>query len=241
VEVDWTNQFDGSSGRALALRGIGDAAGYFSFGDPSNLEMMVKILDDGSHWHLYYGQLTNLSFSLRVIDTATGKVSTYGNGRNNCGGVAELAPSDGHSHDAVWLGANPSTLAKPGEGIAEETSLSPIFDAARKGSCKKGGDAVCLLGNRYRARVTWRNQFDGSSGTAKARALSSVTGSFAFTDPSNVELLVKVLNAEGNRILVIWGAMSNLEYTLELTDTKTGAVKTYHNPPGTYCGGLSEL
>lgn len=242
VEVDWTNQFDGSSGRALALRGTGDAAGYFAFGDPSNLEVMVKAIDDGAHWHLYYGQLTNLSISLRVIDTETGKVSTYGNGSNNCGGIAELAPSDGHAHDAVWLGANPSLLVKPGDGIDEEAALTPVFEAGRKkNSCKKAGDAVCLLGNRYRARVTWTNQFDGSSGTAKGRALSGVTGSFAFTDPSNVELLVKVLSAEGGRTLVIWGAMTNLEYTLELTDTKTGEVKTFHNPAGTYCGGLSEL
>ena len=41
--------------------------------------------------------------------------------------------------------------------------------------------------------------------------------------------------------LVIWGAMSNLEYTLEVTDTKTGKVKTYRNPAGTYCGGLDEF
>jgi choice-of-anchor B domain-containing protein len=242
VEVDWTNPFDGSSGRALALRGTGDAAGYFAFGDPSNLEVMVKAIDDGAHWHLYYGQLTNLNISLRVIDTGTGKVSTYGNGRNNCGGIAELAPSDGHSHDSVWLGVNPSILVKPGEGIDKEASLAPIFEAGKKSSCgKKGGDAVCLLGNRYRARVTWTNQFDGSSGTAKGRALSGVTGSFAFTDPSNVELLVKVLSAEGGRTLLIWGALTNLEYTLELTDTKTGEVRTFHNPAGTYCGGLSEL
>lgn len=244
LEVDWTNPFDGSSGRGQAVKGTGDLAGYFSFGDPSNLELMVKILDDGSHWRLFYGQLTNLTFGLRVTDTETGRVSTYGNGKNNCGDIIDLAVSDGHTHDSIWLGAAPSTLAEPGEGIDARVaivSLLSVFEAGKKGVCGKSGDAVCLLDNRYRARVTWRNQFDGSSGTAKARALSKVTGSFAFTDPSNIEVLVKVLAAEGNRILVIWGAMSNLEYTLELTETKTGAVKTYHNPPGTYCGGLSEL
>jgi len=33
------------------------------------------------------------------------------------------------------------------------------------------------------------------------------------------------------------GSLSNLEYTLTVTDTKTGAVKTYRNPAGRYCGG----
>jgi len=239
VEVDWSNPFDGSSGRARAVQGS-----FFTFGDPSNLELMAKILDDGSHWKLYYGQLTNLTFSIRVVDTETGRATSYGNGRNNCGGIVELAPSDGHGHDesAVWLGADPDRISRPGEGISEKVSLASIYEAAKKkGSCAKGKDGLCLLNNRFLARVTWRNQFDGSSGTGKPKPLTGVTGSFAFTDSSNTELLVKVLDAGGGRILVIWGAMSNLEYTLEVTDTKTGKVKTYHNPAGTYCGGLDEF
>lgn len=224
VEVDWNNQFDGSSGKAKA-----SPAGFFTFGDSSNVELMVKILDDGSHYQLYYGQLTNLGFSIRVTDTETGRVSFFANGRNNCGGVAELAPSDGHGHSRapVWLGP-----------VSEEVSLASAF--AKKGSCKSGKDGLCLNGNRYLARVTWRNQFNGASGAGKAKPISGVTGAFGFTSLSNTELLVKVLD-NGGRTLVIWGAMSNLEYTLEVTDTKTGKVKTYHNPAGTYCGGLDEF
>lgn len=242
VEVDWANQFDGSAGRARAIAAAGGSAGYFTFGDPSNLELMVKVLDDGSHWRLYYGQLTNLGFSLRVIDTQTGRATTYGNGRNNCGGIAEIAASDGHGHSRAssWLGADPTANVRPGAGIPEDVSLAPVFAPARKEKAACPKDSVCLLNNRFRARVTWRNQFDGSSGAGKPKALSKVTGSFAFTDPSNLELLVKVLDAGEGRILVIWGAMSNLEYALEVTDTKTGKVKTYNNPAGTYCGGLDE-
>lgn len=247
VEVDWNNQFDGSSGRGVAVKGS-DQAGYFSFGDKSNLELMVKILDDGSHWQLYYGQLTNLRFTVRVTDTKTGLVTTRGNGPNNCGGVAELGASDGHGHRAssapVWLGADPVTLSRPGEGIAEDAALDSAFEPAKgKGSCKVA-DGICLLNDRFVARVTWRNQFNGTTGKGKGKALSGVTGSFSFTDASNIELLVKVLNAGGTgdeRILVLWGAMSNLEYTLELTDRQTGEVQTYHNPAGTYCGGLDEM
>ncbi len=236
VDVDWTNQFDGSSGRGRAVKG-----GFFSFGSASNLELMVKILNDGSHYQLYYGQLTNLGFSLQVTDTETGKVSVFTNGPNNCGGTAELAASDGHGHDEVWLGANPSRVSRPGEGISENAAIVPVYDTAKKGACAKGKDGLCLLSNRFLAKVTWRNQFNGSTGSGKPKPLSGVTGSFAFTDPSNTELLVKVLDAGGGRILVIWGAMSNLEYTLEVTDTKTGKVKTYTNPAGTYCGGLDEF
>ena len=243
VDVTWRNQFDGSSGFGVAAKGGGDTSGFFSFGDPSNLELMIKILNDGSHYRLYYGQLTNLSFSIRVTDTKTGLVSFFANGPNNCGGIAELGASDGHGHDdaPAWLGGDPTAAGRPGRGIAEEASLVPVFEAKEAGACTKGPDGLCLLSNRFRARVTWRNQFNGATGAGKARPLSGVTGSFAFTEPSNLELLVKVLDVGGGRILVIWGAMSNLEYSLEVTDTKTGKVKTYHNPAGTYCGGLDEF
>lgn len=243
LEVDWTNQFDGSSGRGVAVKGS-DQAGYFSFGDRSNLELMVKILNDGAHWQLYYGQLTNLGFTIRVTDTETGRSSTHVNGPNNCGGVAELGASDGHGHRTAvapaWLGADPVALSRPGEGISGAAALDSLFAPARGKSCKVA-DGLCLLNDRFVARVTWRNQFNGAAGKGKGKALSGVTGSFSFTDPSNVELLVKVLDAGDDRILVLWGAMSNLEYTLELTDRQTGEVRTYHNPAGTYCGGLDEL
>lgn len=244
VEVDWNNQFDGSSGRGVAVKGS-DQAGYFSFGDKSNLELMVKILNDGEHWQLYYGQLTNLGFTIWVTDTETGRVTSHRNGPNNCGGVAELGSSDGHGHREAsapaWLGVNPTVASRPGEGISEAVSLASVFAPAKGKSNCKVADGLCLLNDRFVAKVSWRNQFNGATGKGKGKALSGVTGSFSFTDASNIELLVKVLNAGDDRILVLWGAMSNLEYTLELTDRQTGEVKTYHNPAGTYCGGLDEM
>ena len=38
--------------------------------------------------------------------------------------------------------------------------------------------------------------------------------------------------------LFLWGSLSNLEYTLRLTNMETGVTRTYHNPPGKFCGGL---
>jgi hypothetical protein len=33
---------------------------------------------------------------------------------------------------------------------------------------------------------------------------------------------------------VFYGALSNVDYTLTVTDTTTGTVKTYHNPAGQF-------
>jgi hypothetical protein len=85
--------------------------------------------------------------------------------------------------------------------------------------------------------VTWQNQFNGVIGVGMAGPLSSETGTFYFTDPTDKELLVKILDF-GNRIGVFYGTLSNLQYTLQVTDTSTGGTKTYFNPPGNYCGGI---
>lgn len=85
--------------------------------------------------------------------------------------------------------------------------------------------------------MTWQNQFNGVIGVGMAGPLSSETGTFYFTDPTDKELLVKILDF-GNRIGVFYGTLSNLQYTLQVTDTSTGGTKTYFNPPGNYCGGI---
>lgn len=85
------------------------------------------------------------------------------------------------------------------------------------------------------AQVDWSNQFDGSRGSGKQRALSNLTGVFSFTDPANVELMTKTLDY-GDRVLLFVGALTNLEYTLRARDTVTGIEKRYENPAGRFCG-----
>ncbi len=48
--------------------------------------------------------------------------------------------------------------------------------------------------------------------------------------------MVKVLDGrqENEHFWVFYGALSNLRYTLTVTDTETGAVRIYANPSGTF-------
>jgi hypothetical protein len=85
--------------------------------------------------------------------------------------------------------------------------------------------------------MTWRNQYNGTSGSGLPTRLSELTGAFAFTDRSNLEILVKTLEFP-DRFIVLYGALSTLEYTLRIRDTVTGVVETYFNPANRYCGGL---
>ncbi|MEX0879151.1 MAG: hypothetical protein WD451_05395, partial [Thermoanaerobaculia bacterium] len=61
------------------------------------------------------------------------------------------------------------------------------------------------------------------------------TGYLWFFSEENVELIVKVLDGRGvnGHYWVFYGALSNVEYTITVTNTQTGAVRVYTNPSGT--------
>lgn len=213
VQVGYHNQFAGRYGFGGAiLPGRSTESGYFYFGsDPSNIELMVKILDFGDAVKVFWGQLTNLQYKIVVTDLARNTAKTYLSPTNNCGG-----------NDA--------------NAFASSVAAQPSREAA----CRAGKNTACLLKGRFQVEGTWRNQFNGTSGSMGASRVSDLTSAFFFGSPGNVELLVKVADL-GNRIGLFYGAMSNLEYTLTVRDTLTGEVKTYSNPAGNYCGGQADL
>jgi hypothetical protein len=220
VEARWENQFDGTSGSGRALR-RGDAAGQFSFGDPSNVELLVKILGfaDGTY-KVFYGELTDLHFTLAVTDMLDGEQRTkvYANTTGDCGGV-----------DDDFLGAS--------GGAAPVTASAPAAASpAGRGQCRASSDTLCLMKRRFALTLNWTNQFTGKSGKGVASPMTDLTGGFYFTDRGNPEVVAKIVDL-GDRIAVFYAALSNLEYDLTVRDTQTGQVKSYHNPAGRYCGG----
>lgn len=227
VTATWENQFNGNSGparvppRHSALPpSFYNLSGFLYFDDPRNVELIVKILDFGDVIKVFYGQLTNLQFTLNVTDMRTGQTKTYRNTAGDCGGFDD----NGFPSNAI------RTIELPGP-------MRPKRGKSVRGTCRADADTLCLLNDRFAIDVTWRNQFNSTSGVGMPTRLSDLTGAFGFTSRSNLELLVKTLQFP-DRFLVIFGALSNLEYHLTLRDTLSGAVETYDNPPGRFCGGL---
>jgi hypothetical protein len=66
--------------------------------------------------------------------------------------------------------------------------------------------------------------------------LTADTGYFWFFGAGNVETVLKVLDGRpvNGHFWVFYGALSNVQYTLTVTDTLTGTVKTYTNPSGQF-------
>ncbi|HZF08816.1 MAG TPA: M12 family metallo-peptidase [Thermoanaerobaculia bacterium] len=219
VELHWQNQYDGSSGTGKAIART-DLAGFFTFGDPSNVELMIKILDFGTAIKVFYGQLTDLHFSLTVTDTTSGSVKTYTNTAGNCGAIDQAAFASSTSG-----------------GLGKRAGAVLFGAAAASGSCRPGPATLCLGDGRFAVSVNWKNAGNNTSGAGGAVPLSSVTGAFYFTESSNLELLTKIIDF-GDRIAFFYGTLSDLEYTLTVQDTVGGTQRTYHNPGGTFCGGL---
>ena len=101
-------------------------------------------------------------------------------------------------------------------------------------TCVPNATTLCLNGNRFQAQVSWRVASQGTAGNGTAISLSGDTGYFWFFSSGNVELVVKALDgrAVNGYFWIFYGALSDVEYTLTVTDTATGAVKTYSNPQG---------
>jgi hydrazine synthase alpha subunit-like protein/WD40 repeat protein len=240
VEAAWKD-FSGNAGAGRALPLTADT-GAFWFFDPKNVEVVLKVLDgrgvNGNFW-VYYGALSNVEYTLTITDTTTGAAKTYRNPAGTFASAGDPGALPGKS--AATIAAN-AVFSNVGEGLVPSragTSTVPAsgFEslATRKAACSAGPTALCLNGGRFRIEIDWKD-FSGATGTAKASALTGDTGTFWFFDPKNIEVVVKVLDARAlnGRWWVFFGALSNVEYTVTVTDTATNARKTYHNPAGRF-------
>jgi hypothetical protein len=229
VEVHWKD-FQGNTGQGQAVPLTADT-GYFWFFSATNVELVVKVLDArglNGHFWVFYGALSNVEYELTVRDTQTGDVRTYDNpsGQFASTGDTLAFPLDS---DSLALSETSRSLAPVGAPVDESRIVPSPWESAA--ACTPTSTALCLSGGRFRLEATWKD-FQGNTGAGKAVGLTSDTGYFWFFNSANVEAVVKVLDARplNDHFWVFYGALSNVEYTLTVTDTVTGIVKTYHNP-----------
>ena len=99
--------------------------------------------------------------------------------------------------------------------------------------CDPGPTTLCLNGGHFSVTTKW-STLDGQSGVGQAVALSGDTGYFTFFNPASVEVVVKVLNgcALNSRYWTFAGGLTNVNVILTVTDSVTGAARTYTNPQG---------
>lgn len=138
--------------------------------------------------------------------------------------VAGLTKSAG----LATAGSFDTTFAGPSDAFVAEIAPGP------PPTCIGDATHLCLANDRFRIAVDWQVASQGLAGEGKAVELTGDTGYFWFFNAANVELVLKVLDGRGvnGSWWVFYGALSDVAYTITVTDTSNGAEKTYTNPRG---------
>jgi hypothetical protein len=133
------------------------------------------------------------------------------------------------AHVAGTVDVSVTTSAGTGT-LARGFTYTPYVAAP----CVATSTALCLNGGRFRVEARWRVPTANQTGQATATPLTGDTGYFWFFSANNIELVVKVVDGRGfnQRFWVFFGALSNVEYEITVTDNVTGAVRVYTNPNG---------
>ena len=250
IQVHWKdhNRSDVYGNGTAVPIDVSDESGMFWFFSSSNIELVVKTLDGrgvNGHYWVFFGALSDVEYWVTVRDAAGGGRRTYHNPpAESCGQsditafVPAAASASGNSvaaaeHagiDLVAMKAVPIEL--PGVALAQEGA----------GTCESGADRLCLHDGRFSVDVEFTdpNVNERKAGQVVSSLTTKETGFFWFFSPSNVELAAKVLDGRAltGKYWFLYGGLSDVEYTITLTDTVTGESKRYVNEAGSLCGGI---
>lgn len=130
--------------------------------------------------------------------------------------------STGTSEDGVRLESRVTTYSAPASVLSVD-------------ACSPNATTLCLNGGRFQARAIFSAPSLGlTNAPAQAVALTGDTGYFWFFSANNVEITLKVVDgrAFNGFFWAFYAALSDVAYTITITDTETGIVKTYSNSQG---------
>ena len=226
----------GNTGPGLAIP-QNSLFGYFSIPaltlNPSNPEVFVKVLDgrpvNGFFW-VFYGGLTDLEYTITVLDFQTGLTRQY---------LKPAFSAEGGFDTNAFAGG--SSVIDPPPGAAT-TSSTP--ESATVGC---GGDinTLCLNSDHgFFVTLAARDQRTGHTGPGQAIPQNDIFGYFSIpaltSNPDNPEVFVKVLDGRvvNGHFWVFYGGLTDLEYTITVREISTGAIKTYFKVAGSAAGGF---
>ena len=181
VTVDWWTA-DGEPTSALVAPKGTDDSGLFRFFDPTNWEMLIKVLDGcavNEHVWVYGASTTDLGYSIRVRDTVANTVARY---RNEAGEPAR-AITDNKAFPAACGEGSPTAALADGETGARlpefHRARSPLVVTGSGSGCTESGTSLCLADGRFEVTVDWSTA-DGRRGSGGTVPGTNNSGLFYF-------------------------------------------------------------
>ncbi len=125
--------------------------------------------------------------------------------------------------------------ATNGNGASANSNVASATTDTNPAACADDDDTLCLNGNRFQVEVDWETSNPVQTGIGHRVELTADTGYFWFFASTNVEMVIKVLNAcsLNSRYWVFAGGLTNVKVVITVIDSQTGKVVTYVNPPNT--------
>lgn len=227
VKVRYRNQFANPpaegllTGRSLQSSSLSDTA-IFWFDSPLVVELMVRVSDArpfDNAFHVYFGGLSDVEFFITVTDKVTGKSVEYHKKANELVGQTDR------------------------KSFPAEAGVAPVASAVRLAAADTS--TLRMLG-RYDVRIRYRNQFANPVGEGYLLGRSIAAGEttdtavFYFENPESVEWMVRFSDVRpfAERVDFFHGGLSDVEFVVEVTDTKTGTRKEYPVKPFSLAGGV---
>lgn len=146
-------------------------------------------------------------------------------------------------------GRNLDDACDVAENSAVDGSFATYFEDVRQWlapatfqRCSPSAVNLCLTGGRFRVEVVARDLRTGRGTTGTAIQQNDVFGYFSLPEltgqSENPEVFVKIVDgsALNGKHWVFYGGLTDLEFTLRVTDMETGVSKTYAKNAGGYCG-----
>ena len=253
VKIDYVNPFStppNQPGTFLAgrlLEGVQNPdTGLFGFSAPTAVEVVVRIQDTrpfAQRFDIYYGGMTDVAYMVTVTDTETGVARQYHNAAGKVGGGVDRVSFPTTGSPVATFETFATGELEPWTGakvtIAEALATAP---------CVADPTTVCLLNDRFQVKIDYVNPFStppNQPGTFLAGRLlegaqNPDTGLFGFSAATAVEVIVRIQDTRpfAQRFDVYYGGMTDVGYTVTVTDTATGTVRQYYNQAGKVGGGV---
>ncbi len=212
---------DGSVGRTFLLRDVYPGVDS-SFPHATSVEgVLLFTADDGRHGAEIWVSDGSPGGTRLFADLAEGAISSSPGGYVAAGDQVFFHVSGPGFRRGLW--AFPRDLLP---------APAPPFDPP----CPEG--FACLNDGRFQVEIRWWNQHAGGGGYGQPLPFSDESALFWFFKPTNVEVLVKVLDGRrlNGHFWVFATGLTDLYFQVAVLDVVTGETRFYDNPAGEICG-----
>jgi hypothetical protein len=138
--------------------------------------------------------------------------------------------------------------ARNASGDSAYTSEASATTSSGPSTCSPSSTVVCLLDGRFRVSIAFINAFATPPAPGNFLGAKLAAGSqnpdvatFGISSAQAIEAVVRIQDTRPfglNRFDVYYGGLTDLEYTVSVTDVQKGVTRTYLKAPGEVKGGV---